>query len=622
MDTPKATVIRLLRESSVAHLSLFEPEEGEAARLTLAQIEQDVQRVSAGLDPLELATLAIEHSPDGIVIMHPPGAEGMPKILFVNRAFCRMSGASRDEVIGRSLEIFRVAETDQAVRDALLHPLCQRRAFEGEAVAVRANGSEYYLELLLVPIHDEDGEVMYWVAYMKDVSEEKAQLAALEQQALHDMLTRLPNRILLMDRVTQAIRAARRSGSQVALLLLDLDGFKEVNDTLGHHSGDIVLQQVAIRLRDQIRESDTVARLGGDEFAFVLPGVRDAAAVPRVARKILDSLHVPFVVEDQRCEIGASIGVALYPDHGLDTETLMRRADAAMYHAKRRGSQYALYAPDLDETGIRRITLGVELRLALADGQLELYYQPKIHLRSGLVTRVEALIRWNHPSRGLLLPDEFLAAAERSGFIREITEWVIDDALRQCRAWHDALLPIHVAINISGRVLQDHMLPQIVSSALDRWRISPHSLKLEITESSLMADPPQALALLSLLQGIGVRLSLDDFGTGYSSLMHLRKLPVDEIKIDKSFVMGMDTSAGDAAIVRATIDLGHNLGMQVVAEGVDNEWTCKVLTEMGCDLAQGYFLSRPLPADALVSWLEETGWGLSRWRKAIETTID
>jgi len=625
MSAQNATVIRLLRETGSPHSAIGDlPREAirAQAKAALSILERDLVRVAVGIDPLELAALAIQNSPDGVVIMSPPGDEGVPKILYVNRAYCRMTGMSTEDVLGQPIEIFRVAESDQAMRDALLHPLCQRSPFEGEAIAYRKNGHEYFLELLLVPIHEPNGEVTHWVAYMRDISDRKAQLAALEQQAMHDMLTRLPNRTLLMDRITQAIRGAKRRGDEVALMLLDLDGFKEVNDTLGHHSGDIVLQQVALRLREQIRESDTVARLGGDEFAFVLPASRDGAAAVRLARKILASLEEPFTIEGVKCEIGASVGIAMFPQHGESAEMLMRRADTAMYHAKRKGLDCALYTSDLDETGIRRITLGVELRQALDRGELELYYQPKIHLRSGLMTRVEALIRWNHPKRGLLVPDMFLGAAEKSGFIKPLTEWVVHTALAQCRTWQDQMLPIHVAVNLSNKVLQEHMLPQMIASALEKHGVSPQTLKLEITESSIMEDPPHAFAILSLLQSIGVRLSLDDFGTGYSSLMHLRQLPVDEIKIDKSFVMGMATSAGDSAIVRATIDLGHNLGMQVVAEGVDNEWTCKVLTELGCDLAQGFFLSPPLPAGKLIEWLGETGWGLSRWQEMIGIKLD
>ncbi|HEU5163227.1 MAG TPA: EAL domain-containing protein, partial [Thermoanaerobaculia bacterium] len=581
------------------------------------------QKKPAAASPrTDLARIAIENAPDAIVILTPPGDGTLPRILFVNQAFCRMSGTSAEEVIGQPFEIFRAGENERPVHDILLHPLSQHSPFEGEATAYRRDGTEYFIEVLLVPIHGAASQVTHWVAYMKDVSERKAQVAILEQQALHDMLTRLPNRTLLLDRVDQAVRLARRSGAPVGLMLLDLNGFKEVNDTLGHHTGDIVLQQVAARLRELMRESDTVARLGGDEFAFVLPTARDAASAYRVGQKVLRALESPFVVEGARCEIGASIGIAMFPEHGSDAETLMKRADTAMYDAKRRGAHCTVYTPQLEAHGGHGISIGAELRQALENGELELYYQPKIHLRTGLMTRVEALVRWNHPERGLVQPDAFIPAAEKSGLIRNLTEWVIHAALEQSQKWQDQMLPIHVAVNLSAKVLQEHLLPQIIANALEKWRVPPQSLKIEITESSIMADPQHAFAILSLLQSLGVRLSLDDFGTGYSSLMHLRQLPVDEIKIDKSFVMGMATSAGDAAIVRATIDLGHNLGMQVVAEGVDNEWTCKILTELGCDLAQGYYLSPPLPAPQLVDWLSETGWGLSRWQKMIATKVE
>ena len=618
MDASRATVIRLLREASTPHFGAVgaaeAPPEWTGTLLHSAQKRSEPPTALS-----DLARIAIENAPDAIVILTPPGEGKLPRILFVNQAFCRMSGVSAEEVIGRPFEIFRAGEIERPVHDILLNPLSQHSPFEGEATANRRDGTEYFIEVLLVPIHGAPNQVAYWVAYMKDVSERKAQVATLEQQALHDMLTRLPNRTLLLDRVDQAVRLARRSGAPVGLMLLDLNGFKEVNDTLGHHTGDIVLQQVATRLRDLMRESDTVARLGGDEFAFVLPTARDAASAFRVGQKVLRALESPFVAEGARCEIGASIGIAMFPEHGSDVETLMKRADTAMYDAKRRGAHCTVYTPQLDERGGHGISIGAELRQALEQGELELYYQPKIHLRTGLMTRVEALVRWNHPERGLIMPDAFIPAAEKSGLIRNLTEWVIHAALEQSQKWQDQMLPIHVAVNLSAKVLQEHLLPQIIANALEKWRVPPQSLKIEITESSIMADPQHAFAILSLLQSLGVRLSLDDFGTGYSSLMHLRQLPVDEIKIDKSFVMGMATSAGDAAIVRATIDLGHNLGMQVVAEGVDNEWTCKILTELGCDLAQGYYLSPPLPAAQLVDWLAETGWGLSRWQKMLQT---
>ncbi|HVT45705.1 MAG TPA: EAL domain-containing protein [Thermoanaerobaculia bacterium] len=573
-----------------------------------------------GGDPDALARLVplvVEHSPEGIILIEPSHDDRGPRILYANQSFCRMTGAERSEVTGQQLEIFQDEESDRAVRDALLHPLCQRKPVEGEAVAFRRNGSRYSVELLLVPIHDAHGEVAFWIAYLRDISERKAQLAALQQQALHDVLTQLPNRTLLLDRMEQAVLVGRRTNAPLALMIMDLDGFKEVNDSLGHHFGDLLLQQVARRLRSETSESDTVARLGGDEFAFVLPAVGDARVATRVARRILKALEKPFILEEQKCEVGASIGIAIFPEHGTDAATLMRHADTAMYFAKRKGRGCSVYTSELDPHSPVSLTLGVELREAIEQNQLVLYYQPKIHLQTGVVTRAEALVRWNHPQRGLLPPDQFIPLAERTGLIKPLTDWVLDNALRQCRIWQDAGLPLHVAVNVSSKTLQEHSLPQIVASYLEKWRVEPRALKLEITESSIMADPPHVFAILSLLQTLGVRLSLDDFGTGFSSLMHLRQLPVDEIKIDKSFVMGMASSAGDRAIVRATIDLAHNLGRQVVAEGVDDDETCRLLASLGCDMAQGYSFTPPLPCAAFEEWLEVTGWGFTVWRDLI-----
>ncbi|MGA7617494.1 MAG: EAL domain-containing protein [Thermoanaerobaculia bacterium] len=587
------------------------------AEVRLPGAHEELIRALTSDDQLLLANLATEHAPEGIVVLKAHGDSADPRIIFVNDAFCRITGMEREEVIGQGLQIARNAETDRAVRDALNHPACRRKPFEGEAPAIRKDGTPYSLELLLVPIHDGFGGVSFWVAYIKDVTDRNRQLAALEQQALHDVLTNLPNRILLVDRVEQAILVARRTGAPVALMIMDLDGFKEINDTLGHHAGDLLLQEVATRLRNEMSEADTVARLGGDEFAFVLPTAGDASGALRTGRRVIRALEDPFELEGDECEIGGSIGVAIYPDHGRDAATLMRRADAAMYHAKRTGRGCSLYSSEFDQRTSSSLALGVELRRAIEEEQLCIFYQPKIHLRTGVVTRVEALVRWNHPERGLMLPDEFIPLAERTGLIKPLTEWVLSSSLAQCAEWQRQGLPIHIAVNLSTRTLQEHTLPHTVALLLDRHGVEPHSLKLEITESSIMADPPHALAILSLLHSMGVKLSLDDFGTGYSSLAHLREMPVDEIKIDKSFIMGMATSTSDTAIVRATIDLAHSLGRQVVAEGVDLEATCRSLSILGCDLAQGFYLSRPLPAHGFERWLTNTNWGLTTLQKVL-----
>jgi len=568
------------------------------------------QLIESGIVDEQISFLesAVQSAPEGIVVMIPQD-DGRPRIAFVNDGFCRLTGRKREEVIGQIPSLFAEEDVDRAMLDALLHPLCQRRGFDGEAMAHRKDGSRYVLDLAIVPVPDEDGALLYWVAYMRDVSEKKAQLAALEHQVLHDVLTDLPNRVLLRDRLEQAILAAEQDRNSVGLMIFDLDDFKDVNDTLGHHFGDEVLRQVSTRVRPHLRSVDTLARLGGDEFGVLLPAITDMKDAMRTAQNVHASFVDPFDIEGQTFECGASIGVAIYPGNGRDALAMLRCAEVAMYAAKTTRNGFLPYSPEQETTSVSSLSLRVDLREAIEEDQLLLYYQPKIHLRSGLVTRVEALVRWKHPERGLMQPDQFIPLAERTALIKPLTDWVLDCALSQCRDWHDNGYPIHVAVNLPTQSLLEPFLPQRVSRTLEKWKLDPRVLKLEITESGIMADPPHVLAILHLLRTLGVRLSLDDFGTGYSSLIHMRNLPVDEIKIDKSFIMGMKHNESDAAIVRSIISLAHSLGHEVVAEGVDDEETFRMLSELGCDLAQGYYLTPPLPPDDLMKWLADSKWG-------------
>ncbi len=568
-------------------------------------LEQRVQT-----EQLKLLGTAVHVAGQGIAILTPAVEAVGPRIAFVNDGFCSIYGRSREEVIGQTPEVFGIVERQAAIADSLLHHVFERRPFEAEVTARRKDGTEIELDLQLVPVHDA-GEITHWVAFVRDVTSVKHQFVMLRHQAMHDALTDLPNRTMLFDRLDRAVDEARRSRSSIALLLMDLDRFKEVNDTFGHHFGDILLKAVAFRLKNQLSLNDMVARLGGDEFAIVLAEAMDSRQVAVMARRILNTLQQPFVVDGQVLEIGASIGIALYPAHGNDSRTLLRRADVAMYAAKQSQAGYTFHKDDHEPKSAEQLSLVVEMRHALERNEFELYYQPKLHLRSGLVTRVEVLIRWNHPQRGLLPPGAFVPIAERTGLIRTISDWLLDRALRQCREWQDAGAPIHVAVNLSAKSLQEQMLPTKVDDLLKKWKVDPRFLKIEITESSIMADPAHALAIMSMLQSMGVRLSVDDFGTGYSSLTHLRELPIDEIKIDKSFVTGMMNSDADTAIVRTVIDLAHNLGKQVCAEGVEDEKVWRKLRELGCDLAQGYWISKPLSATELIRWLSENAWGLT-----------
>lgn len=433
--------------------------------------------------------------------------------------------------------------------------------------------------------------------------------ASLEHMAYTDPLTQLPNRALFMDRLQQAILHARRDNRPFALFIMDLDHFKDVNDTLGHPVGDQLLQQVAQRLRSKLRESDTVARLGGDEFAMLLPNVTQKYA-GMAARMLLQALRTPFELAEQGIDIGASVGVALYPEHGVDANVLIQRADVAMYSAKQTHVGHAFYETRLDEHNPGRLLLMGELRRAVDQEQFVLHYQPVVSLATGRVVRVEALLRWQHPREGLMMPDAFVPLLEQSGLVRALTPWLLNEALGFARLLQQQDLQVKLAINLSGRDLQDFFLADTLAEQLAAHQIEPRWLELELTESAVMEDPERAHELLQRLADMGMRIAVDDFGTGYSSLAYLKKLPVSAIKIDKSFVMSMLRSENDATIVRTSIDLAHNLGLDVIAEGVETDELLRRLTEMGCDAAQGFFLSRPLPPDELIVWLKESFWGL------------
>ncbi len=452
--------------------------------------------------------------------------------------------------------------------------------------------------------------------------------ATLRHQALHDALTDLPNRTLLQDRLTLALAldATRRGeadgadeaggalrAAPVALLLLDLDRFKEVNDTLGHQYGDELLRQVGARLRQTLRASDTVARLGGDEFAALLPGADEASAVS-ATRAVLAALAAPIMVEGQTLDVGASVGIALSPAHGHDATTLLRRADVAMYAAKRTRAGHAIYDEVADRHSADRLALAGALRQALATDGLLLYYQPQVSLATGAVCGVEALLRWPHPAHGFIPPDYFIPLAEHTGLIDPLTEWVLRAALRHARGWSHGGPGLGVAVNLSAHLLHDQELPATIAGLLREHGVAPGTLTLEVTESAVMADPERAVDVLARLRRLGVRLSIDDFGTGYSSLGYLKRLPVDEIKLDKSFVLGLGTNAApaDVAIVRSVVQMAQALRREVVAEGVENPEAWDLLRDLGCDVAQGYYMSRPLPAADLERWLRDSSWGLRR----------
>ena len=422
--------------------------------------------------------------------------------------------------------------------------------------------------------------------------------------AYHDALTELPNRSLLHDRLDQAARAANRDTKPLALLVMDLDGFKEINDTLGHHAGDRVLQHVATRVRGTLRETDTVARLGGDEFAIVLPST-DVDGAILAAQKVLQEIERPLVIDGRPLGVRASVGVACFPEHGASAETLLQKADVAMYLAKSDGHGIAVYTPDRDRHTQRRLTLISELRHALDARQFFLEYQPIVELRTGVVVGVEALVRWNHPEHGRLLPGDFIELAEQTGLINPLTTIVLDTALAEWSSVEE-VRPLTISVNLSPRNLQDAELPNRIGDFLKAHRAPASALALEITENVLLSDPARSMDCLRRLHAMGVRLVIDDFGTGYSSLSYLRRLPVDELKIDRSFIA--DLSGGhDNVIVRSTIELAHNLGLRVVGEGVESAAMYDQLVKLGCDTAQGRFIAEPAPAREARDWIMGQG---------------
>ncbi len=456
-------------------------------------------------------------------------------------------------------------------------------------IVVFVSAEPAFMPLLLLPL--------YAVRKTASISREK------EHQALHDSLTGLPNRKMILAELASRLDEARRLDTNVAFCLLDLDRFKEVNDTLGHQVGDRLLAVVAQRIEGALRPNDIVARLGGDEFAILLDPVRNSDAAVEVAHRVRQALTRPFHVEGMLFELEASVGVAVYPVHGQDVDPIVRRADVAMYLAKEERTGVEIYVADRDRNSASRLALLGGLRHALQNGELRVHYQPKVSLSSGNVVGVEALVRWHHPQRGLVMPDEFIPMAEHSGLMAPLTEHVIDESLAQVARWRTAGLEVPVAVNVSMRDLNGRDLLGVVASALERHDLPASLLVLELTERVLTRNSAEVTSTLNALRRLGVAASLDDFGTGYSSMVLLKKLPIAEIKIDRSFVSRLTADPGDVTIVRSIVDLAHGLGMTAVAEGVESEQVWELLQGLGCDAAQGWYISRPLDSDKATAWL-------------------
>ena len=522
------------------------------------------------------------------------------ELVAANPAACAAIDRPLDQFAGQALHeaLPNLVGSDLLVRLADVARL--GRSFEIDEIVVRRGlPTEQILACRAFPLGDEFVGVS-----LSDVTTATLASQALRRQALHDGLTGLPNRTLLQDRLGQSLRESARSGEPVALLVMDLDQFKEINDALGHHVGDQVLIELANRLQQVVRGADVIARLGGDEFALLMTTDVSLDAAVQMAERVKAALVEPFVIGELRLQTNASIGIAVHPEHGTDAEALTQRADVAMYQAKRSGSGHAVYKAELDRSSVRRLTLLSELRRALDRNEFVLHFQPIIQVATGEVVRAEALVRWEHPQQGMLGPDQFIDLAEVSGFIQPLTRWVIRQAATTAMSWWPAGHRVGVAVNLSVRNLYDPDLPVHTAKVLAETGLPAQLLSLEVTESELMDDPAVAHEVLTAINELGVATGVDDFGTGYSSLTYLRNLPIREIKIDRSFISGMTSSADDLTIVRSTIDLGHNLSLEVVAEGVEDPLTLLRLGTLGCDLAQGFHISPPLPQHRFLEWLD------------------
>jgi diguanylate cyclase (GGDEF)-like protein len=444
-----------------------------------------------------------------------------------------------------------------------------------------------------------------------EIIERKRARDELTHLALHDPLTNLPNRAVFYDRLHQSMLISRRNGAPLALLFLDLDGFKEVNDNFGHAAGDVVLRQVGERLTGIVRASDTVARVGGDEFGLILLAA-DAEGAGTMARKVLKALDEPFRIEGMTIDLGASVGIALFPDHGEDSEVLVQYADTAMYQAKGLSSGFAIFSPNVSEDPRDGLTLIGELRRAITERELTVHYQPRVNVETGRVVGAEALLRWHHRERGYIEPEQFVRAAEKTGLIVDLTAWVLNEAVAQTRDWHKEGLDITVAVKLAPRNFRDPQLPLQVGATLASHGADPAWLEIEIPEAAITDGASQALDALARLNALGVQLTVDHFGAGSSSLAKLKHLPVHKLKIDKVLVSDVAEDQNDSAVVRSMISLGHDLGFKVVAEGTEDASTWELLQNLRCDEAQGYYIARPMPAGELSEWIAESAWSCSR----------
>ena len=548
---------------------------------------------------------AIDQSSVGIVI-----TDDNFRISFINQQFKNKYPLQSNSWLGKKIEDMDVlinASEEKSGRIqsfSFLHIKAQSNERFQIELSLRDKNNNTHWESVLVSPVKENEKITHYSLVFEDVTEQIAQEKELEKLALYDSLTELPNRKLFIDRLNQQIISATRKQENFAVIMLDLNRFKEINDTLGHSVGDTLLSQLGPRLQKSLRQGDTIARMGGDEFLILLPLV-DQHNISNISNKILEAINTPIIIEEYVLDISASMGCAIFPHHGNDVKSLIKQADVAMYHAKNHHLDLSIYNKNIDAHSIEKLNLVGELRHAIENNELNLVYQPKIDLISGAYIGVEALCRWTHPERGDIPPEQFITVAEQTGLINQLTRWVLATAIKQCKAWHKIGLHLNTSINISVKDLHDSDLPIFLEELFTDNPECSKLLTLELTESSIMTDVESSLKSLNIFNDMNILLSIDDFGTGYSSLEYLTRLPVAELKIDRSFVAKMVSNQNEKVIVRSTIELAHNLGLKVVAEGVEEAETINMLKALQCDVAQGFYINRPINADKVTHILKE-----------------
>ncbi len=585
---------------------IFAPSVAEKYISIFAYDITERQRTKAEMGKL---TRAVEQTAESIFITDAQGI-----IEYVNPAFEKTSGYSREEVLGKTPSLFKSGRHEPAFYEKVWKTILAGNVYSDIMINRRKDGTIYYEEKSITPLLDDKGAVSHFISTGKDITERMQAEERLHHLAYHDVLTDLPNRALFMDRLTHALTRRHSEGNRIAVMFLDVDRFKTINDTLGHDSGDRLLQSFARLLMHCVREGDTVSRFGGDEFAILLEDVTSLKAVTQVADKIKQDLSRPFKAEGQDLYVTTSIGISLFPDDGDDAASLLKYADSAMYRAKEAGrNNHQFYAADMSTQDMERLTLEHGLRHALARNEFFLVYQPQVDVASGRIIGSEALLRWQSPDLGLVSPERFIPLLEDTGMILEVGEWVLRSACLAAKQWNSLLgEPLHIAVNVSGRQFYEPELNILVARILDETGLEAQHLELEITESVLMQNDQCSLDNLGALHRLGVRLAIDDFGTGYSSLSYLKRFPVDRLKIDRSFIRDITMNPDDATIVSAITVMAHRLNLMVIAEGVESEEQLEFLRHCACDAMQGYLFSKPLPAAEMQALLGKTPHWLRR----------